>query len=78
MIEGTAKLLPDGNVDIGAIIRKGGYQLAAPRLIVRQGVPGSVVIKDEQSGQTSFRLELVASADAESYADIAGKLAAAR
>lgn len=74
MIEGTAKLLADGNVDIGAIIRKGRHQLAAPRLILRQGVPGSVVINDEKSGQASFRLELVASTDPESYADIAGKL----
>lgn len=78
VIEGTAKLLPDGNVDIGAIIRKGGHQLAAPRLIVRQGVPGSVVVRDEESGQASLRLELIASAEPASYADIAGKLADAR
>lgn len=78
VVEGTAKLLPDGNVDIDTIIRKGGHPLAAPRLIVRQGVPGSVAVKDEKSGQASLRLELVASADPESYADIAGKLAAAK
>lgn len=75
VIEGTAKLLPDGNVDVGTIIRKGGHRLAAPRLIVRQGVPGSVVVRDEESGQVSLRLELTASADPESYADIASGLA---
>jgi TonB family protein len=78
VIEGTATLLPNGNVDVATVIRKDGHRLAAPRLIVRQGVPGSVVVRDEESGQASWRLELVASTDPESYADVAGQLADAR